>query len=249
MMQKVGIMRKINVITQKELVDSDLIRKCTAVVIDVFLATSTIANLIENNYNPVYAVEDMGKALSLGAQLNKPYLLLGEWNGKKLNGFQYPDPSCIRKPEKNEAVIICSTNGTIAIEKSKGATRVYTSSLVNGQKVAEHIHSQNDKSSIILICSGNAGRFSMEDFVGAGQLVDHLVQKGEYSLSDSARMARDNFRLSKSTGFANLYKSETAFLLEDTGYSMSSKWVIEHFEQLQAVPILKGDKLVKDKNR
>jgi hypothetical protein len=62
-------------------------------------------------------------------------------------------------------------------------------------------------------------------------------------------MVRDNFRLSKSTGFANLYKSETAFLLEDTGYSMSSKWVIEHFEQLQAVPILKGDKLVKDKNR
>ncbi|MFT4414762.1 2-phosphosulfolactate phosphatase [Fredinandcohnia humi] len=237
-------MRKINVITQKELVDQEKIRNCTAVVIDVLLATSTIAWLVENNYEPVYAVKDATEALKIVQDLHTPCHLLGEWNGEKIPGFDYPDPVQIQAAPEKQAVIICSTNGTIAIEKAKSATVLYVASLVNGHRVAESIQNQENESSIVIVCSGNAGRFSMEDFIGAGHLVDCLLQKQEYMLSDSAKLARQSFLSAKSTGFADIYKSETACLLINTGFQESLKWVLKHVEKVSAVPIYQNGKLV-----
>ncbi|MFD1039825.1 2-phosphosulfolactate phosphatase [Virgibacillus byunsanensis] len=239
-------MRKVNVITQKELVDSSSISSCTAVVVDVFLATSTIAYLLENNYEPVYAVKDAKKALEAVKQQQGHFLLLGETNGELIEGFLYPDPSLIKPSEQEQAAIICSTNGTIGIENAKQAKVLYTSSLINGHRIAEVIDSQTDDSSIIIVCSGNAGRFSMEDFVGAGHLIDKLVRVGIYELSDSAKLARDAFQHAKSKSFNNLLDSETSHLLRDTGFENSIQWTIDHFEKVNAVPVFKRDKLIND---
>ncbi|MFS0862241.1 2-phosphosulfolactate phosphatase [Fredinandcohnia sp. 179-A 10B2 NHS] len=236
-------MRKINVITQKELVDTELLRNCTAVVIDVLLATSTIVSLLENNYEPVYAVKDASTALEL-ARRQEQALLLGEWNGEKIEGFEYPDPTLFLQVEEKTPAIICSTNGTIAIEKAKYAKCLYISSLVNGHRVAELIKQQEDESSIVLICSGNAGRFSIEDFVGAGHIVDHLTQKQDYLLSDSAKLAKGTFQVAKSTQFKDLHSSETACLLKSTGFQHTTNWVLEHFEAYNTVPFYKNGKLV-----
>lgn len=238
-------MRKINVITQKELVDSLLIQNCTAVVIDVLLATSTITCLIENHFQPVYAVKDNKTALDVAKKQHSPFLLLGELNGDKIENFEYPDPTVIKKELPEKAAIICSTNGTIAVEKAKRAKVLYASSLLNGHRVAEQIWKQGDDSSIILICSGNAGRFSMEDFVGAGHIIDHLVNNGDYSLSDSALLARDCFVHSKHIDFANLLVSETADLLHRKGYEHTIQWVIDHFEKMSTVPIFDGDRFIR----
>lgn len=235
-------MRKINVITQKELVDSELIRNCTAVVIDVLLATSTIVSLLENKYEPVYAVKDSATALELARQ-QEHALLLGEWYGERIEGFEYPDPTLLTKPGEGIPAIICSTNGTIAIEKAKYAKSLYISSLVNGHRVAKLIGEQENQSSIVLVCSGNAGRFSMEDFVGAGHIVDHLTQKQEYLLSDSAKLAKATFQTAKSTQFIDLHSSETACLLKDTGFQHTTNWVVEHFEAYNTVPFYKNGKL------
>lgn len=230
-------MRKINVITQKELVDSPLLKNCTAVVIDVFLATSTIACLLENRFNPVYAVKDDIAASEIGKHQHRPFLLMGELYGDKIENFDYPDPTVIKKDFTQKGAIICSTNGTIAVEKAKEAKLLYASSLLNGHRVAEQISQQCDNSSIIIICAGNAGRFSLEDFVGAGHIIDYLIKYGDYSLSDSAKLARDCFVQSKHIEFENLLLSETAGLLHQKGYGHTLRWVIDHFEKMSAVPI------------
>jgi 2-phosphosulfolactate phosphatase len=236
-------MRKIHVITQKELVDSEMIRNCTAVVIDVLLATSTITYLLEKGYEPVYAVKDAISALDMVKEQKSPYLLIGEWQGESIENFYYPDPTLIETTKIKRPAIICSTNGTIAIEKAKQAKALYASSLINGHTVSEYIRQQEDGSSIVLICSGNAGRFSMEDFIGAGQIIDHLTRKDVFELSDAARLARDSFVHAKSKQFENLLESETAGLLRRTGYEHSTQWVIDHVEKVDVVPVYRNGKL------
>jgi 2-phosphosulfolactate phosphatase len=239
-------MRKIHVITQKELVDRELIRNCTAVVIDVLLATSTITYLLEKGYEPVYAVKDALSALDIAKKQKSLYLLMGEWQGESIENFHYPDPTLIETTKIKQPALICSTNGTIAIEKAKQAKALYASSLINGHFVSEHIRQKDDGSSIVLICSGNAGRFSMEDFIGAGQIIDHLTRKDVFELSDAARLAKDAFVQAKSKQFVNLLESETAELLRRTGYEHSTQWVIDQVEKVDVVPVYRNGKLYAD---
>lgn len=238
-------MRKIIVITQKELVDSVLIRDCTAVVIDVLLATSTISYLLENGCEPVFAVKNAEAALEIVKEQVGPYMLMGEWNGKAIENFEYPDPTVIVKAKTKQTAIICTTNGTIAIEKAKKAKTLYVSSLLNGHRIAEQIIQRDDGSSIVLVCSGNAGRFSMEDFIGAGQIVDHLVEKDDFILSDAARLARDAYVHAKSQQFLNLQESETGDLLRRTGFNHTTQWVINHVEKVDVVPVYEKGKIIR----
>lgn len=238
-------MRKINVVTQKELVDSSLLGTCTAVVVDVYLATSTITYLLENNWSPVYAVKNTETALEIENRKKTPILLMGERNGKQIERFQYPDPTLICKADSEaKPAVICSTNGTVAIERSKMAKTLYASSLLNGHRVAEQIVLHDDGSSVVLICSGNAGRFSMEDFIGSGHIVNHLIKMGEFKLSDSAAVALEAYNNAKERNFEPLLDCETSHLLRRTGYSHTIKWVIENFETSNIVPIYKNGKFV-----
>ena len=112
-------MRKVHVITQKEAVSEDKLSGCSAAVIDVFLATSTIAFLLKHEYEPVYAVKDSEAALELSEIQTGAHILLGETKGESIAGFQYPDPCLIEPAAKTHAAIICSSNGTKAIESAR----------------------------------------------------------------------------------------------------------------------------------
>lgn len=237
-------MRRIHVITQKEAVKEEKLVGCTAVVIDVFLATSTIAFLLEHNYGPVYAVKDSDEALALADLQKDEFVLLGETKGESIEGFRYPDPCLIEPCSNKEAAIICSTNGTKAIEKAANAKTLFISSLVNGHAIAERIHVQQDDSSIVLICSGNDDRFSMEDFVGAGQIVEHLTAKSDYLLSDAAKLAKNTYKNSLANGFKELYECETAELLRRFDFADSMELVVRNHERLNIVPVYEEGKIV-----
>lgn len=239
-------MRRIHVITQKELVEPIQLLDCTAVVIDVFLATSTIAFLLENNYEPIYAMEDVESAKDFAALQTEPYILLGEAKGESVEGFLYPDPTLIEQSQQRKSAIICSTNGTRAIEKAKEAKTLYISSIVNGHLIAQRLHEQDDGSSIVLICSGNDNRFSMEDFVGAGQIIDHLMTKGNYSLSDVSKVARETYLHAHSISFQNLLDSETALLLRNFDFAESMNLVIQKHEKVNVIPMLVDNKVIND---
>ena len=57
------ILRRILVILNKESVVPNRLTACSAVVIDVFLATTTINTLLAHDIAPVYAVENAEIAL------------------------------------------------------------------------------------------------------------------------------------------------------------------------------------------
>lgn len=237
-------MRKIQVITQKEVVRPEDLHDCSVVVIDVFLATSTIIFLLKNNYEPIYAMRDISSAKEFSKKLIDSHIKLGEEKGSPVEGFLYPDPTLIEKTSSKKAAIICSTNGTRAIESAKNAKRLFVSSILNGHLVAEQLHKINDNSSIVIICSGNNNRFSIEDFVGAGHIIEHLSSRGDYELSDSAKVAQKMYKVSESLNFQDLLEGETARLLRDYNFPSSMDFVIENFEKVNLLPMLSGNKII-----
>lgn len=239
-------MRKIHVITQKELVDSEQIQDCTAVVIDVFLATSTIVFLLKNNIEPIYTTANIESARNLALKLNSPFIMLGESKGETVEGFMYPDPTLVSHSEQQKAAILCSTNGTIAIDNAKGAKKLYVSSLVNGHLVAKKLHEQGDDSSIVLVCSGNDKRFSMEDFIGAGHVIENIITLGDYFLSDAAKIAREAYQQSKLNKFANLFNCETKHLLDRYNFKESVEFVLDNFESVNVLPVLVDGKIINE---
>ncbi|UOF92358.1 2-phosphosulfolactate phosphatase [Fodinisporobacter ferrooxydans] len=233
-----AVMRKIHVITQKEAVQPHQIKTCTAVVTDVLLATSTIATLLHHGAKEVIPVADEKEGLKLASELaEETYMLCGEQDGHTLDGFLGTDPETLLAADiADKAIILSTTNGTVAIRKSMLAKTVYTASFLNGQAVAKDLQKSNDTSSILLVCSGSQGRFSIEDFLGAGYLISELVHENisAWTLTDSAKAA---FRLYEhcADNLANVLRtSETGNLLRNLGYPDS----IEYVTKVGALPIV-----------
>ncbi|OLS38499.1 2-phosphosulfolactate phosphatase [Bacillus sp. MRMR6] len=243
-------MRKIHVVTQKELVEMEKLHECTAVVIDVFLATSTIILALDHGFTSVRAVKDAQTALSVAKTSPKDsYLLLGESKGEEIDGFIYPDPFLLldERYSKEKELILCSTNGTVAINVARESKTLFVSSLINGQAVAKRIHAADDDSSIVFICSGNDNRFSLEDYIGAGQVIHYLRKNaGEYSLSDSAIGALLCYQSAKERTFSDLYRCETARMLADYGFEQSIDMILGKVDKIETVPIYHNGKMVKE---
>lgn len=243
-------MRRVHVLTQKELVDADKIKHATAVVIDVFLATSTIIMALEKGFQSVITVKDVDEGFEIYNKNPEKNLLMGESAGIRIEGMEYPDPNLFDIPEykDKESLVLLTTNGTIAIEKSLAAKRLFVSSLLNGHMIARAINEQDDESSIVIVCSGNHNRFSIEDFVGAGQIVHYLVSQSpsySYSLSDSSKASLEMYRLAKKDDFNVLYSVETAELLQSLGYNESISLVIKQIEKINFISEMKDEGIVK----
>ena len=226
------ILRKILVILNKESVIPNRLAECSAVVVDVFLATTTITTLLAHDIEPVYAVENAEVALQVRYLLSGNTLLLGESFGYAIDDFIYPDPTLITSQLGSTQAIICSTNGTKAIQKAKNAAQLYISSLANGHAIAKALHEEESDRSIVIIASGNDGRFSLEDCVGAGQIISHLLPLGDYELSDAAYAAHSLYECIKEQNFEPLYRTETVQLLKKMNMDDAVPFVIDTIESM-----------------
>lgn len=237
-------MRKILVILNKESVVPNRLTECSAVVVDVFLATTTITTLLAHDIEPVYAVENAEIAVEIRPLLSGNTLLLGESFGYAIDDFIYPDPTLITSQLGATQAIICSTNGTKAIQKAKNAAQLYISSLANGHAIAKALHEEESNRSIVIIASGNDGRFSLEDCVGAGQIIAHLLQLGDYELSDAAYAAHSLYESVKAQQFEPLKQAETVHLLKKTNMDDAVSFVIDTIESIDFVAIYEDGQIL-----
>ncbi|WP_400163671.1 2-phosphosulfolactate phosphatase [Brevibacillus sp. TJ4] len=242
-------MRKIHVLTRKEEVDAQKIRHCTAVVIDVLLATSTIAAALYHRARDIIPVADQEEALQWARTLpDRSYVMAGEKGGHTLGGFLKPCPvTLLRGDLAGKSIIFSTTNGTVAIKKSMAAKTVYTSSLVNGSAVAKQIYRQADGSSIVIVCGGSHGRFASEDFLGAGYLITELVKETReaWSISDSAKVALQFYQQRAASLEQAIRESDTGRLLSTLGYDDAIRYVARA-GCLDVVPRLVGHRLIAD---
>ncbi|MDP2826072.1 MAG: 2-phosphosulfolactate phosphatase [Sulfuritalea sp.] len=166
-------MQKIHVLLKKEELDAQRLEGMVVVVLDILFATSSIVTALAHGATEVITTLD-GRAAQEAAQ-DFPagsYVLSGELNADTLPGFVHPTPKALlAEGIAGRRLIYCTTNGTVALAKSKGAAHVYAAALLNGRAVVERIVADHPESTILIVCSGSADNFNLEDFYGAGYLV------------------------------------------------------------------------------
>lgn len=155
------------------------------VVIDILRASSAIVTALANGVDAVIPVESLEEALEYR---NKEYLIAGERNGMKVEGFDHgnsPLEFCNHELGGKE-IVLTTTNGTRCIEMGRKKGNIIIGSFLNMQAVAAHLLS--DDKDVLLFCAGWKNRFNLEDTLFAGALI-HLLQNRFHFDCDSSLAA------------------------------------------------------------
>ena len=169
-------MQKIHVLLKKEELDAQRLEGKVVVVLDILFATSSIVTALAHGATEVVPAPD-GRAAQAAASgfAAGSYVLSGELNADTLPGFVHPTPrALLAEGLAGRRLIYCTTNGTVALAKAQGAAHVYAGALLNGRAVVERIVRHHPDSTLLIVCSGSADNFNLEDFYGAGYLVSLL---------------------------------------------------------------------------
>jgi 2-phosphosulfolactate phosphatase len=234
-------MRKIHLLLKKEEIDEQKISENKiAVIFDILLATSTIASALEFGAKQVIPVLNGVEAEQMATKMmGEDCVLVGEYQGKTIDGFLSPNPLELKDKLKDKTVILSTTNGTVAIKKSAKAKTVYAASILNSLAVVRHLldHHKQDET-IVLVCAGSSGQFNVEDFFGAGYFIDCLIKNShtELELTDSAFAAHRFYNGTRGNGEI-LRQSRIGTKLANYGFEKEVEFVSQE-SILTNVPIL-----------
>lgn len=186
--------RTIHVVMRKEDLDPDRVADKTVLVVDVLFATTSIITVLARGISVVYPARDADEARELAKRSDIGRVVLaGETMFRDIEGFAPPTPLALcRHIGGRDALIYATTNGTVALRLCAGARRVLLGSLLNAGATARALGSAPD--TVVILCAGTAGAFNLEDFYGAGCLVQRILQRRtDFRLTDAARAALDLF--------------------------------------------------------
>lgn len=149
------------------------------IVIDVLRATSTIITAIENGCRAVIPVSEVEEAVGRYREMNDPgkVLLGGERNMLRIDGFHLSNSPLdyTREAVFDKTVIMTTTNGTAAIRKAYYADIVLIGALRNASAAASAAANAGC-GSITLLCAGTRGRYSTDDIIAAGAIINRLAE-------------------------------------------------------------------------
>ena len=189
---------RIHVLTRKEELEPARAAGRVAVVLDILFATSSMVNALAHGAGAIVPVPDEATARAeAAARPSGSTRLAGELDAVTLPGFAPPTPIALANSDiAGRTGVHSTTNGTVAFGLASGASAVYAGALLNGGALVDHLLRAHADDPLLIVCAGSMGNFNLEDFVGAGYLVDllakHLGERADFS--DAALAARAVFR-------------------------------------------------------
>jgi len=221
----------------------------TAVVIDVLRATSVITTALDNGAQEVIPVKTVEEAHSLYATSDTSKTLRGgERNSLKIEGFDLSNSPLEYKKNavEGKTVIITTTNGTNAINNVKGADEVMLACFRNAAAIVSGLlrFARND---VAIVCAGTEGRFSLDDGLCAGMLIELLKQKTEVETDDLGLLLNRFYNESKDnllgalSGCFHLKRLFTLGFYDDIRFCLLTNCVT-------TVPVLRDGRIIKLQN-
>lgn len=168
----------------------------TVVVVDVVRATTTIVEALANGARGVYPTASTEDAVRLASSLGREdTLLCGERRGRKVEGFDLGNSprEFTSAAIEDKRLVMSTTNGTRALALGQEGSRLLTCAFTNLGAVASRVA---DEDSLVVLCAGREGRFSMDDALCAGHLILRVSERvseatsGAHELNDAALAAR-----------------------------------------------------------
>jgi 2-phosphosulfolactate phosphatase len=164
-------MRSIEVCFSPELIHLHEVTGKLVVVVDIFRATSTMVAALAHGVTEILPFAELE---ACRAMQNKGYLIAAERDGLTAPGFELGNSplAFTDGAYAGRKIAMTTTNGTLAIEKSKGAAEILIGAFPNLQATVTYIQSRN--LDVLIHCAGWKGRFNLEDSLYAGALVQAL---------------------------------------------------------------------------
>jgi Phosphosulfolactate phosphohydrolase and related enzymes len=183
---------KINLMPRTEDIHAEEVEGTNAIVIDMLRATSVITEAVKNGANEVIPVLTIEEALKL-KEKNKDVILGGERKGVRIEGFDGGNSPLEYTPEfvGGKTLVITTSNGTRAVNACIKARNIFIGSMLNGSAAAKR--ASIDGIDISIACAGTQGRFSLDDFVCAGYIIDEILKVKEFELTDISFLAHHTY--------------------------------------------------------
>lgn len=164
-------MNSIEVCFSPELIHLHEVEGKIVVVVDIFRATSTMVAALASGVTEILPFADLEECRAMQAE---GFLIGGERNGLTAPGFEMGNSpvAYLSGAYQGRKLAMTTTNGTQAIEKSKGAAQILIGAFPNLQATVSYIQAQ--QLDVLVHCAGWKGRFNLEDSLYAGALVKSL---------------------------------------------------------------------------
>lgn len=164
-------MRSIEVCFSPELIHLHEVTGKLVVVVDIFRATSTMVAALAHGVTEILPFADLEACRAMQSQ---GYLIAAERDGLTAPGFELGNSPVAYTggAYSGRKLAMTTTNGTLAIEKSKGAAEILIGAFPNLQATVAYIQSRD--LDVLIHCAGWKGRFNLEDSLYAGALVHSL---------------------------------------------------------------------------
>ncbi|HWK55787.1 MAG TPA: 2-phosphosulfolactate phosphatase [Parapedobacter sp.] len=211
----------------------------TAVVIDIFRASSSMCYGLANGARAIIPVAEIDECL---AYKEKGYLLAAERDGAVVDGFDFGNSPFSYTPEKvaGKTVVLTTTNGTRAINLCKNAKTVVMGSFLNISSLTHWLRKQDGH--VLLVCAGWKNHMSLEDTVFAGAVVDRLEASG-VELDDAANAARSLYLNARDNLGAFLAKASHSKRMKHLRIEEDIAFCLQE-DLVTAIPVMKKGKLV-----
>lgn len=232
-------MKHIDVCLTPDLLHLHTIDNTIVVVTDIFRATSCMVTAFAHGVRsivPVATIEECQQWQERG------YLAAAERNAKRVDGFELDNSPFTYMTERVRGadVAMTTTNGTLAITKSRAGVKVLVGAFLNLEAVARYL--KTEPYDVLVLCAGWKGRVNMEDTLFAGALIDQL--KDSYALAeDSAIMAHRLYQDGKANLTSYMANASHIRRLQRLGIQKDIPYCLQH-NLYDIVPVLRGNALV-----
>ncbi len=215
------------------------------VVIDVLRACTTIACALDAGARDIIPVSSVEEAMRLGATLDRDSTLLcGERESVRIDGFDLGNSPAALTPRivEGKTLVLLTTNGARALAAASRGRVALAASFVTLRASAVRA-AASDR--ITLVCSGSAGRFSGEDFLCAGFLVEEILREADrgWVLDDGARAAREFAAGHRADLLSTVRSSDHGRALAALGFEEDIALACE-VDRFPFVPVLRDGRLL-----
>lgn len=193
----------------------------TVIVIDVLRATSVMTQALSKGAAEIIPVATVEEAFLKKNDFPPGEALLGGERGSlKIDGFDLGNSPREYTGEVvgGKRLILATTNGTRAFHLVASGKEVMAASFLNIGAVARRcLHPDTN---LLIFPSGDGGRFSLEDTVCGGMLIDRILKEGRptVNLTDAGQAAHILFRAFQGNLMEALRLSTHGRDLEERGF-------------------------------
>lgn len=216
------------------------IKESIVVVIDIFRATSSICYGIDNGAEAIIPVATIEACRSYS---HSDFLLAAERNGEVVEGFDFGNSPFSYTADKvaGKTIVLTTTNGTHAINVSRGANKIVIGSFLNLTALCNWIKTQPNN--VLLLCSGWKDKVNLEDTLFAGGVVNQLREEN-YILDDAGIASEDLYVMAKNDLGSYLKKTSHSERLKKLGIEEDIKFCL-NLDVTDSIPILDGERLIR----